>query len=283
MPDALRPGSGGLAAVVACAANDQPAHRVTDQQKVLDSPRPRGQQPVEKPGQVVPAVGDVPACVVTEVDRGVIEARLQPRAVGHVLGGPPVPGDLGLGQPVDEDGQPGSGPRESGCERSGRQVDIASPGPRGHPDGQRGQIGIQLITGYRVECGHRREREVAAPSLARRAAGTQQRGDLAAHGPRRRARAADGEVDAPADRIVDGPDRGVRLVEAAECPVGDGTVHLLDPRNHAAEGTPAQFPGGLQLAWRHRAPPKRRTATRCPVTSGRDVMKITVTGPGDYA
>ena len=67
--------------------------------------RPRRRQLVKQPGQVVAAVGHVPACVVTDIDRCIAEFRLQPAAVGLGPARLPEPGVLRLGQAMQEDGQ----------------------------------------------------------------------------------------------------------------------------------------------------------------------------------
>ena len=140
---------------------------MTGQQDLLDRLRPGRLEGTEQFGEVVAAVGHVPARVVPHVDRGVAELCLQAVTVGRGIAGPPPPGVIRLPQAVHEHRQPGRGVREHGGDLAGGQSDIVPARAHRHPDGQRFQAGSEPVTGHGVQRG---EGQVARLRPARPAA-----------------------------------------------------------------------------------------------------------------
>ena len=216
MPDMIDPGGAGFPAVVAGAADDQAAHRVTHQQDRVHRHRPGRHQASQQASQVVAAVGYVTAGVVPHVDRGAAEFCLQAAAVGDRLGRPPTPGVLCLSQPVDEDLEPGRGVREGGGDLLSGQADIGSACSHRHADGQRPQVGAQPVTSDRVQHG---ERQVASRLPAGGlAAGAKDEPGLPAHRRRRHASTPDREVGATRHAIINKPGRRPRQPDRGKRP-----------------------------------------------------------------
>ena len=121
------------AGLVQRAAGDEAAHGVPDEDDVLHRHRPGVHQRAEQRVERAAVLGDVQPGVVAQVDRGQPEVALQLAAVGdrRVAVVPlraVAPRVLGLGEAVQEDGQPAGRVRERLPQRRGRPA-----APRGRP------------------------------------------------------------------------------------------------------------------------------------------------------
>ena len=136
------------------------------------------------------------------------------------------------------------------------QVNVVTIRPHGHADGQRGQAGPELITGYRVQRG---ERHVASwLAVGGLAAGRKRRQGLSAQHHCRRTSTPDREVDASRDGVIGRPGRSARWPSQGEGTAGNDPVHLLDPGHKPGKGVAAQPAQCIDLCWRHRASPEHR-------------------------
>ncbi len=100
---AFGPAMAAHRSVVAGAARDQAAHRMSDQRDVVDLDGPRLHQLFDQRRYRPAVLGDVHAAVVAKVHRRAAEVRGQPRAVRVARGAAaPVPVELRTHQTVQE-------------------------------------------------------------------------------------------------------------------------------------------------------------------------------------
>jgi hypothetical protein len=260
MADMSSPGGAGFLAVVAGAADDQAAHGVTRQQDLIHRHRPGRHQAIQQASQVVTAGGYVPAGVVPHVDRGVAEFCLQAAAVRDRLTRLPLPGVFCLGEPVDEDREPGRSVREGDRDLLSAQTDVASICPHRHADGQRGQAAAQPVTSDRVQHG---ERQVASRlTPGRPAACAKDRPGLPRCRPCRQAGTPDREIDAARHTVMNKPDRRFRQPGRGKDAARDDLVHPLDAVHQPGKQQAAKPAHRAKFCWCQRRPPNRQVTIR---------------------
>ena len=104
MPNELGPAPPARRALVARAARDQPAHRVSDERDLVHGKRPRVDHLREQRGQRSAVFGDVKTAVVAHVQRRAADVAREPGAVRVVrVLGAPLPVELRPHQAVQED------------------------------------------------------------------------------------------------------------------------------------------------------------------------------------